>query len=53
MIQDLFREIYRMLLLYKAALVIKDYEQNPDKYLVDEDIERYIDDLIKEKEEAV
>ena len=42
--------IYESVLLAMGVEAIEDYKKHPDRYLVNEEIEEFIDTLLKEKE---
>jgi len=46
MSRSIAESLYYSILLAKGVAAIEDYKRNPDKYLVDEEIEKYLEDLI-------
>ncbi len=46
MSKSIAESLYYSILLAKGVAAIEDYKRNPDKYLVDDEFEKYLEDLI-------
>jgi len=46
MSKSIAESLYYSILLAKGVAAIEDYKQNPDKHLVDDEFEKYLEDLI-------
>jgi len=46
MSKSIAESLYYSILLAKGVAAIEDYKRNPDKYLADEEFEKYLEDLI-------
>lgn len=46
MSKSIAESLYYSMLMAKGVAAIEDYKQNPEKYLADEDLEKYLEGLI-------
>ncbi len=46
MSKSIAESLYYSILMAKGVATIEDYKQNPNKYLADEEFEKYLEDLI-------